>query len=196
MRGTFIVLEGPDGSGTTTHAALLAKNLQKNGIDTLLTQEPTNGPIGVFARQELKEWSLPPSALQLLFTADRAWHVETVLLPALEAGKTVISDRYSLSTVIYGHALGLSKEWLTSMNTNFIQPDIQILALPSFSVCCSRIGGRAVKDIFESHDALQRAVYNGYAEVAKEDDIPIVDTSGPLEEAAEKILQCVLGHSR
>ena len=196
MRGRFIVLEGPDGSGTTTHAALLAKNLQKNGIDTLLTAEPTNGPIGVFIRQELQKGALPPSALQLLFTADRAWHVDTVLQQALEAGKTVISDRYSLSTLIYGSALGLFRDWLENMNKYFIQPDVQIILLPSFETCFQRMSNRGAKDILESQDSLQRSVYDGYVASAHQFDIPAVDTAGSLELAAEKILQCVLTHSR
>lgn len=196
MRGTFIVLEGPDGSGTTTHAALLAKNLQKTGIDTVLTQEPTNGPIGVFIRQELHNGVLPPSSLQLLFTADRAWHVETVLLPSLKNGKTVISDRYSLSTVIYGKALGLSVDWLNDLNKNFIQPDFQLVALPSFDTCFQRLNGRGAKDILESQDSLQRAVYDSYVEEARVRKLPIVDTSGTLEGTAEKILQYVHSFSR
>ncbi len=113
----LIILEGPDGSGTTTHSALLAETLRKEGRDVLLTCEPTDGPIGRFIRGELsKEKIDSPAALQLLFTADRAWHVDTVIRPALEAGKTVITDRFSLSTIVYGEALGIDKEWLESMN--------------------------------------------------------------------------------
>ncbi len=190
MRGTFIVLEGPDGSGTTTHAALLAKNLQAKGEKVLLTQEPTTGAIGSFIRQQLSKGVIPPAALQLLFTADRAWHVSDIILPALEDGQTVISDRYSLSTMIYGATLGLSKDWLETMNKYFIQPDVQIIALPSFDTCFRRVNGRATKDMLET-DSLQRAVYDGYASYAVTSHIPTLDTSGSTEGASQQLLELV-----
>ncbi len=186
MHGVFIVLEGPDGSGTSTHAALLAERLIGQNKDVLLTKEPTDGPIGVFIRQNLMKEGLSADALQMLFCADRAWHLEEVVKPALKQGKTVICDRYMLSTLVYGKALGLSPTWLESLNTNFIQPNHQILLLPSFATCMERVGKRASRDILEE-DSLQRKVYDGYKDYAQTGNLPIVDTAVEREEAAEKI---------
>ncbi len=191
MRGRFIVLEGPDGSGTTTHTALLAKRLQDSGVDVLLTQEPTNGPIGSFIRAQLSLGSIPFDALQMLFSADRAWHVAQTILPALESGKTVISDRYMLSTLVYGHALGLDADWLENMNKNFIQPDFLAVALPSFEVCMQRLNKRSTKDMLESQDDLQRRVYEGYKIYAENHHIPLVDTSGSLEQTSDILMALV-----
>jgi len=191
MRGRFIVLEGPDGSGTTTHAALLAERLKEKGDDVLLTQEPTDGPIGAFIRAQLAVGAIPADALQMLFSADRAWHVAEGILPALESGKTVISDRYALSTLIYGEALGLDVKWLDNMNKNFIQPDLQILALPSFETCMERVNGRGSKDMLESQDSLQRRVYDGYVRSMQTLALPMVDTTGPQELVADDILRLV-----
>lgn len=191
MRGRFIVLEGPDGSGTTTHAALLAHRLSEAGEDVLLTQEPTEGPIGAFIRAQLQIGSIPMDALQMLFSADRAWHVAETILPALESGKTVVSDRYILSTIVYGQALGLQVDWLENMNNKFIQPDTQIIALPPFEVCMQRVNGRETKDMLESQDSLQKRVYDGYTAAVRDQSIPAIDTSGPRDTVSDHLLTLV-----
>lgn len=191
-KGRFIVLEGPDGSGTTTHARLLGEALQKEGEDVLLTAEPTGCPIGKFIRQQLAEKTIPsPTALQLLFCADRAWHIEQVIKPALAAGKTVISDRYVISTLIYGEALGLDPEWLVRVNTPFLEPDIMMIALPPLHVCLERIMRRKQLDVFEN-TSFQKKVYDLYEKAGAEDEsIRVVDTSGSLEKAAGEVLKTV-----
>lgn len=188
MRGGFIVIEGPDGSGTTSHSKLLVERLQAMGTDALWTAEPSGGPIGKDIRTHLKEGSLPFDALQLMFCADRAWHLEKEVIPALESGKTVICDRYIPSTVIYGGALGLDEDWLLEVNKKFIQPDAMLFLLPPLSVCMERVGGRAAQEILEE-DSLQKKVYEGYERFAKSDPaIRIVDTSGEKEAVSAEIL--------
>ncbi len=191
MKGAFIVIEGPDGSGTTTHAALLTKRLKDAGKKVLATHEPSKGPIGTFIRGQLQVGEIPSLALQMLFMADRAWHVEKVILPALESGQIVISDRYSLSTVIYGQALGLDAEWLTEMNKKFIQPDILLLALPPLSVCMQRLGKRSSKDMLET-DELQKKIYQSYELFAKDGKTPVVDTSANFDTVSEHIFELVM----
>ncbi|MEQ1849044.1 MAG: dTMP kinase [Candidatus Peribacteraceae bacterium] len=191
MTGRFIVLEGPDGSGTTTHAKLLGERLRKEGHDVLLTAEPTDSSIGKFIREQLKGKTIPsPAALQLLFCADRALHIQEVIKPALAAGKTVISDRYVISTLVYGEALGLDPDWLLQVNTPFVEPDVMVLALPPLSVCLERIGLRKQLDVFEN-SAFQKKVYDLYERMTDDPQIKVVDTSGRLEEAAERVWEAV-----
>ena len=181
----FIVLEGPDGSGTTKHVELLVARLQKLHKPVLGTAEPTGGPIGRHIREFLSSGELAADALQLLFTADRADHVRRSIEPSLAAGTCVISDRYVHSTIAYGQALGLPSSWLKSMNTNFVQPSCVIFALPTFEVCQERLGRRATKDTLEGAE-LQRKVYDCYAMLAQEDPtIHVVDTSGEKEAVHE-----------
>lgn len=187
----FIVLEGPDGSGTTKHAALLVRRLQERGIPVCATAEPSNGPIGSSIRGFLASGDLPPDALQLLFTADRADHVRRDILPALSRGEAVVCDRYFPSTLAYGQALGLPYPWLQSMNTNFIQPTCVLVTLPPFAVCRERLAARAAHDSLESEE-LQRSVYDHYAAmVAADPTMHAVDTSGPKEDVHETIWSIV-----
>src|SRR3989338_936072 len=185
----LIVLEGPDGAGTTKHSALLAERLRAQGRDVVLTAEPTDGPIGESIRSILKSTvgvPIPsPAALQLLFCADRADHVARVIQPALTAGKTVITDRYVLSTIVYGAAQGLDPEWLRAINSAFPKPDVTFLLLPPYEVCAERVSRRATKDQFEV-DAFQRKVYAEY-EQARTPEVIVIDTSGGVEEVATQI---------
>lgn len=188
MPAKFIVLDGPDGSGTTTHAALLAEALRARGERVVLTAEPTPGPIGQWIRSQLRDGlSLPPSAIQLMFCADRAQHVEDVIRPALGRGETVISDRYSASTVAYGAALGLDADWLRSVNTFFIQPSHHLFLLPPLDVCMQRMQKRGETDAFEKRD-LQELVHAAYRQIAASDaGIHIVDSSGEKDLVSQAI---------
>lgn len=101
----LIALEGIDGSGKTTLARLLSDALNLIGVPHILTREPGGTPLGKSLRQLLldPQPAPTPKAELLLYAADRAQHVETVIKPALERGHTVITDRYTASTVAYQH---------------------------------------------------------------------------------------------
>ncbi len=191
--GQFIVLEGPDGSGTTTHTKLLAERMKKEGRDVLLTAEPTNGAIGRFIREQLKLKTIPSaSALQLLFCADRAAHIETVIKPALQEGKTVISDRYVISTLIYGEALGLDPEWLLQVNTPFLEPDVMMIALPPFHVCEKRVLKRKQLDVFENVKFM-RKIHDLYErELESDKSIHLIDTSKEKDEVADEVFRLAI----
>src|SRR5262245_58804737 len=111
QRGRFIVVEGVDGSGSTTHTRLLAKALRKRGHRVHTNCEPTTGPVGGLIRQVLQKRitipgesgpkSLGWSTMALLFAADRLDHLDSEITPALRKGEWVISDRYDLSSLAY-----------------------------------------------------------------------------------------------
>ena len=114
MKGLFIVMEGPDGSGKTTQINLLKEYLEEAGYECLITREPGGTVIGEEVRQlilnpEHKEMS--PVTEMLLYAASRAQLVHEVIGPALEEGKIVISDRFVDSSIIYqgiARKLGIS----------------------------------------------------------------------------------------
>ncbi len=193
----FIVLEGPDGAGTTLHSKLLAEKLVSEGKEVVLTAEPTGGSIGTWIRSHLGAESahspLSPQAIQLLFCADRAEHLQKVIEPALQEGKFVISDRYTLSTIAYGETFGVDRAWLKSVNEGFRKPDLTILALPPISVCIERLNRREKRDIFEKEE-LQQKIHAAYKTLATEDpSIQVVDTSGEKAVGAGVIWELVHG---
>lgn len=194
MRGKFIVLDGPDGAGTTTHSTLLADLLKKQGHDVLLTTEPSDGPIGQWIRKQLiADAPLTPTALQLLFCADRAWHLEAVIEPALRQGTVVVCDRYAPSTLVYAQAQGVPVQMLKMLNDNFLQPDCMIFTLPPVEVSVGRIEARGEKDLFEGRE-LQKKIHEGYSKLAAENPtIRIVDTSKDKKESADEIFAIVKG---
>lgn len=139
MRGRFISLEGGEGTGKSTQARLLGQRLQGQGIDVLLTREPGGAPGAEDIRALLvtgavKRWS--PMAETMLQMAARAEHLARAILPALEAGRWVISDRYMDSTVVYQGVLqGVGEERVRALHRlalDDVMPDLTaILNLPA-----------------------------------------------------------------
>ena len=120
MKGLFIVMEGPDGSGKTTQINLLEQYLKEAGYECLITREPGGTVIGEEVRElilnpEYKEMS--PVTEMLLYAASRAQLVHEVIGPALEAGKIVISDRFVDSSIVYqGIARNLGISTVAAVN--------------------------------------------------------------------------------
>lgn len=181
-QGTFIVLEGPDGCGTTFHSAALAERLRQEGLRVLCTAEPTAGPIGTEIRRCISGHSPPPpETLQLLFTADRALHIAETIAPALADGMTVICDRYTPSTLAYGEAADADPAWLRELNKHFIQPDATLYLLPPLSVCLQRLAARSARDSLESAP-FQERVYGAYQKLLAEDHHgERIDSAGPKD---------------
>jgi dTMP kinase len=129
MRGRFIAFEGGEGSGKSTQAARLAA-----ALGAVLTHEPGGTPAGALIRSLLLDPSidvLDARAEALLLAADRAQHVSTVIRPALEAGRDVVSDRYAGSSLAYqgyGRQLPLHDiRWLSDWAAGGLWPDLVIL---------------------------------------------------------------------
>ncbi|MDP7477017.1 MAG: dTMP kinase [Candidatus Peribacteraceae bacterium] len=191
MASKFIVIEGPDGSGTTRQSVLLAERLRKRGETVVLTAEPTESSIGQEIRDILHRETMPsPDSIQLLFCADRANHVSTVIEPALKRGHTIICDRYALSTIVYGEVQGVDSKWLKEINSAFPEPDLTFITLPPFDICMQRITRRKTTDQFEMEN-FQRRVYEQYKSI-EDPSIFFVDTSGSKKESADTIEKQVL----
>lgn len=115
MTAVFVVVEGPNGVGKTTIAGLLAQRLDgHDGHPVLLTTEPTRSPLGVLLRQS--EGSLRGRSFALAIAADRIHHVETEIMPALAAGRHVVSDRYVQSSLVLQRIDGLDTDEIWTYN--------------------------------------------------------------------------------
>jgi len=166
-RGRFLVLEGIDGAGTTTQAAALDAALRARGEKSLVTCEPSNGPVGMLLRQALSGrlrghgGPMDQTTLALLFAADRADHVAQEIVPALLAGVTVICDRYVLSSIAY-QGLDLEFEGVAAMNARAPAPDLTIfLDVPPLTAQRRRAGTRGRQELFDALK-LQKRIDRNY----------------------------------
>jgi dTMP kinase len=189
-RGVFIVFEGIDGSGKSTHIKALAEELRGRGYGVLQTSEPSKDRIGNFIRRyaERNDGRLTPETEALLFAADRFEHVKTVIEPALRRGRIVISDRYLYSSLAYQGAGGLDLDWIREMNRFAPKPDIGILLdiLPEFSL--QRVDRR--KTVFEVSDYL-RKVRNIYLKLVEGGELVRVDADKPRKAVQMEVFSLV-----
>lgn len=178
--GKFLVLEGIDGSGTTTQAALLAAALEARGCPVVLTREPTERAIGSLLRAALQHRltlpsgeaaTLPAGSLALLFAADRLDHLEHVVEPALARGAVVISDRYDLSSLVYQSATdpegSAALEWLRTLNVRARRPGLTVvLDLPAHVAEERRLRRGGAAELFERR-ALQERLAELYRDAER-----------------------------
>jgi dTMP kinase len=207
--GVFIVVEGIDGSGSTTHTKLLGKALRQRGLGVVETCEPSAGPIGALIRQVLQRRlfvadatgprAFAWSTMALLFAADRMDHLDSTIVPALREGKIVLSDRYDLSSLAYQSVTAPSGEkvvpWIRELNAAALRPDLTVVIDVPGEVAEERRRSRGgVEEMFESRDLQTRlcAVYREAEALVPSDRVVHVDGVGAVSDVAAEILNTVL----
>jgi dTMP kinase len=188
-KGCFVCIEGLDGSGKSTQARLLAERLQKTRR-VLLTVEPSRGRIGTFIRQSYLygENRLSSVVEALLFAADRVDHVQNEIVPALETGDVVISDRYVYSSLAYQGAAGLSLEWIEKVNSHALRPDIALFLDVDLGTVMKRLKPR--KSLMENLETQER-VRGYYLDLVKVGLLRRVDGNRVKSEIAEETFSIV-----
>ncbi len=159
-KGLLIAFEGIDGAGKTTQTNLLYNYLRHQSYKVLLTREPTDGPYGQKIRSLfVSRQKVTPEEELDLFTNDRRQHVDKVIVPALDDGWIVLTDRYYFSTMAYQGAMGLSPLNIRKINEEFAPiPDLVILlvARPRESVQRIKSNRREIPNSFEKEDYLKQ----------------------------------------
>jgi len=196
MDGMFITFEGADGCGKTTQLKLLAQFLQKQGKEVLTTREPGAAGLGEKLREILLnyEGEVSNRCESFLFLADRAQHIDMIVNPALEAGKYVLCDRHTDSTVAYqgyGRRLDIAQiKMLNEIAVNNTKPDLTFVFDVDVETAEARIGSK--KDRMESAGReFHNRVRSGYLELAKQEPerIKVINAAQSIEAIHKEVVK-------
>ena len=197
MRGLFITIEGPDGSGKSTQIENIRKFFEDKNIEIVFTREPGGTPIGERIREIILDNSfkeMDSMTEAMLYAASRAQHVAQIIRPALEQGKVVVCDRFvdsSLAYQGYGRGLGEDVEIINSFAIKDCMPDVTFLMKLDPDVGKHRIEeNRHDQDRLE-HEKLSfhQKVYKGYLKLEEKypDRIVGIDASKGIDEIRDEI---------
>jgi dTMP kinase len=207
LTGAFITFEGIDGSGKSTQVRMLSSVLRLRGMDVVQTREPGGTPLGARLREALldAQEQVDPLAELLLYAADRAQHVRALLLPALAAGRVVLSDRYADATVAYqGAGRGFEPSLVTevvALATGGLKPDLTLLFDLSVAESGERSRLRTTTDEGKASDRLEletekfhTRVRDAYLQLAKAEPerVRVLDASLSVEEIHAHVLDIVI----
>ena len=216
-RGYFITFEGLDGSGKTTHLRRLASTLESEGHQVVTLRQPGGTALGdrirgvlLDSKSEAALGPIAPAAEMALMFADRAQAISRIILPALNAGRIVLCDRYTDSSEAYqGGGRQLGSERILAMHAaacDNLQPDLTLLLLPSLESSLRRARRRnqrhadrqaADENRFEREsDEFYRRIYEKYEEIAAREPqrvIPIRDDAS-IDEIQVCIKRIVAAH--
>ncbi|MDA0680334.1 MAG: dTMP kinase [Proteobacteria bacterium] len=201
MRGKFITVEGIEGTGKSTNIEFLTLLIKSNGFDVICTREPGGTPMAEKIRQLLLDHGqepLPEIAELLLFFAARSLHLRNTIVPALNAGKWVVCDRFTDASRAYqgsGREISPDRiERLAEWVQEGLEPDMTILLDAPAEVGLQRAAKRGNADRMDSQElSFYRRVREGYLALA--DNHPgrfsVVDASQPLTQVQESIATAV-----
>jgi dTMP kinase len=202
--GRFVVLEGIDGSGTTTQAARLGERLRANRTPVRVTREPSDGPVGTLVRQILTGRIIVPggrapgwATMALLFAADRMDHVESDIEPFIAQGGVILSDRYDASSLAYqsvssGAESKEAVEWIRSLNRYVRRPDLTLVLDLAPDLAAERRQQRGEAAQLYEQNEVQRALAEFYKDLAlhmPNDRIVVVDGAGSVDEVHARVWQ-------
>ena len=207
----FVTFEGPEGAGKSTALKIIASKLTELGHHVVTTREPGGGPLGKRIRQMLlEEGEVSAETELLLFLADRANHVQTIVVPALKEGSVVLCDRHADSTIVYqGYGRGLDLNFLKVGNqfaTKGLTPDLTLLfdldpkiGLERLDISEKTLFGpdkkrRDVNRLDREPLEFHRKVRNGFLELARSepDRFVILDAEKGPEQLAQDALDAIL----
>jgi dTMP kinase len=198
VKGIFISLEGIEGTGKTTQAGLLAEYLSGKGFTVTKTEEPGGTRISLKIRDILlspESRGMAPVTELLLYNASRVQHIREIIMPALERGEVVVTDRFSDSTVAYqGYGRGIDLGLINSLDlisTNRLRPDITVLLDIDVETGLRRNRRINKKDRLEMEDvSFHDKVRKGFIELAakEKERIKVVDCSCTLETVHKNII--------
>lgn len=200
QKGLFITFEGIDGCGKTTQLNLLAEYLKYKNLEVVITREPGAKGLGEKIREILLNYDgeVSSNCEAFLFLADRAQHIDTIIKPAIEAGKIVLCDRHTDSTIAYqGYGRGVDLERLKMLNnlaTSEFKPDLTFIFDIDVETSLSRVG--KAKDRMESAGVeFFEKVRQGYLEIGKKEPerVKVISSKNTIENIFKQVKEIIEG---
>jgi len=194
----FITFEGMDGAGKSTHLAWFADTLRQRGLDVVVTREPGGTPLGEQLREMLLNQTMSMGTEALLMFAARMEHIEQLIKPALQAGKWVISDRFSDASFAYqGAGRGMDWDKLTQLEQWVhadLQPDLTLFFDVPVEVARERLSNNVSLDRFEQEqsDFFER-VRGGYHQRVQQNPqrYAVIDAAQSMAEVKRQLEEIV-----
>lgn len=196
MKGIFIALEGPDGSGKSTVIKGIRKYFENKGVNIVETREPGGTIIGEAIRRILldnRNKNMLPETEALLLAAARGQHVKEKIIPAIESGKVVLCDRFILSSLAYqgvGRGLGIEEvRMINDFAIKGIRPDLTLFFHVDPETTLHRKTHKKGGDRLETEGlSFHRKVYNGYLEILEKysDNVKTIDATKSKSEVLDQ----------
>ncbi|WP_214756930.1 dTMP kinase [Exiguobacterium sp. s157] len=202
MKGMFITVEGPDGSGKTTQLQLLVRSLTEKGYEVVVTREPGGTKVGNSIREVLlspEHDEMTPRVEMMLYAASRAQNIDQVIRPALKRGAIVVCDRFVDASIAYqGYGLQYDLNQILSLNewaTAGIKPDLTFLFDLTPDQASRRMKDRGQLDRIESRDeSFHQRVYDGFKKILEQhpDRMVRIDANASIEMIQDEVLDITL----
>lgn len=193
-RGFLVTIDGPAGVGKTTVAALVGAQLTGRGYQAVVTGQPSDSAMGTLARAST--YDLHGLPLSFLMAADRYYHQERVIAPALEADQVVVCDRYVITALVLDQLDGADPEFIWGIYRYLRWPDLAIILTGDPTVCRARAAGRGLYSRFHEGGAeaarTEAALYARSAGLLAGYGYP-VEVLGIGDRAAEQVAGAVVG---
>ena len=204
-KGFFIAIDGPNGVGKTTLLEAIGESVKKRikneKILVYKTKEPTDSVLGRFIRKISEK--ITGNSLACLVVADRYEHLKNEIMPELEKGKIVITDRYILSSLILQVIDGVKDNFILNLNSKIIKPDLQLAIFADEKVIQERLEQREKLTRFEKNNQSRKELINMQKGIEKLKKLKIkvlcvicVNNSDNLESNVEKITNYIIDNWR
>lgn len=192
--GKLVAIDGPNGAGKSTLIEKLKVRFAELGVPILFTKEPSESEIGTFTRRFAEKCTGLP--LAYLVGADRYFHLETEIIPTLQEGNYVFTDRYILSSFILQGMDGVNLSMICEINNNVIKPDLQIVVWANENTLQARLGERECLTRFErgNKSGNELAFMKSGVKLLEKMGVSCIHihNDGNLDENVERIVHCVL----
>lgn len=196
--GFFVAVDGPNGAGKSTLIKAVKENLEFKGYGVYTTKEPTNTECGLFVRKYAE--NNVGISLACLVAADRYAHIENEIMPKLNEGQIVITDRYILSSLILQRMDNVDDAFLFNLNSKIIKPDLQVAVFADENILQKRLSEREVLTRFEKGKQSYNELLfmeNGISELIKRDvHVVCINNNTDLDNNVETIVCTIINNWR